>query len=83
MAKRRDTLIYVDAPWQRYLAKQNFPAEITHVEVCKVKTRDANTLHMCTGDLCNKSARKTVRKAVFCNAKSRQCGMKRRPSCLR
>ena len=82
MAKSRDILIYVDAPGRRYFAKQNFSAEITHAEVCKVKTHNISNLHTYTCYLCNKTARKTLRKAMFCNAKSRQHGLKRRPSCL-
>ena len=79
MAKSRDTLIYVDAPRLHYFAKQNFSAKITHAEVCKIKERSINNLHAYTCYLCNKMARKTLRKAVFCTAKSRQHGMKRRP----
>ena len=79
MAKSRDTLIYVDAPGRRYFAKQNFSAEITHTEVCKIKKHSINNLHIYAYHLCNKTARKTLRKAVFCTAKSRQHGMKRRP----
>lgn len=79
MAKSRDTLIYVDAPERRYFAKQNFGAEISQAEVCKIKEHSINNLHAYTCYLCNKSARKTLRKAVFCTAKSRQHGLKRRP----
>ena len=82
MAKGRDTLIYVDAPGRRYFAKQNFGAKISQAEVCKVKERSINNLHTHAHNLCNKLMRKTLRKAVFCNAKSRQHGMKRRPSRL-
>lgn len=80
MAKSRDILIYVDAPGRRYFAKQNFSAEITHAEVCKIKTHNISNLRIYAYHLCNKMARKTLRKAVFCTAKSRKHGMKRRPS---
>ena len=79
MAKSRDTLIYVDAPRRRYFAKQNFSAEIMQAEVCKVKAHDINYLHAYACYLCNRMAQKTLRKAVFCNAKSRQHGLKWRP----
>ena len=79
MAKSRDTLIYIDAPGRRYFAKQNFHAEITHAKVCKVKTHNINNLRIYAYHLCNKTARKTLQKAVFYTAKSRQHGMKRRP----
>ena len=82
MAKSRDTLIYVDAPGRRYFAKQNFSAEISQAEVCKIKERSINNLHTHAHNLCNKLMRKTLRKAVFCTAKSRQHGLKRRPSHL-
>lgn len=82
MAKSRDTLIYVDALGRRYFAKQNFRAEITHAEVCKVKTLYINNLCAHRRYLRNKLAHKRLRKAAFCNAKSRQHGMRRRPSRL-
>ena len=82
MAKSRDTLIYIDAPGRRYFAKQNFGAKISQAEVCKVKKRNINNLRIYAYHLCNKSVRKTRRKAMFCNAKSRQHGLKRRPSRL-
>ncbi len=57
MAKSRDTLIYIDAPGRRYFAKQNFRAEISQAEVCKVKTHNINNLRIYAYHLCNRTAR--------------------------
>lgn len=66
MAKSRDRLIFIGAPWLRYFAKQNFRAEITQGKVCKCKWLHISRLTMSSGTVCNKKAQKREQMGTFC-----------------
>lgn len=65
MAKSRDRLIFIGAPWLRYFAKQNFRAEITQGKVCKCKWLHISRLTMSSGTVCNKKAQKREQMGPF------------------
>ena len=72
MAKSRDGLIFVDAPWLRYFAKQNLWTEILQGEVCKCKSLYISLLTASYGTVCSKKAQKRAQKGTFCMASCRQ-----------
>ena len=66
MAKNRDRLIFVGAPWLRYFAKQNLWTEIPQGEVCKCKSLYISHLTALHGTVCRKKAQNREQKGIFC-----------------
>ncbi len=66
MAKSRNRLIFIGAPWLRYFAKQNLWAEILQGKVCKCKSLYISHLAASSGTVCSKKAQNREQRGTFC-----------------